>query len=151
MIGSVLFVAAFTIPTWLYPGYSWAAMFVSELSLGPHGWIQVLNFVLTGAFMLVFGDGLRPHFSAGAASRAGPALVQCMGASLMLSGPFTTDPSVMVGQITAHGVVHGVFGALFFRSHPYAASSSTGVSALTRVGARSRDGHCPPVFSSASG
>ena len=93
-------------------------MFVSELSLGPSGWIQMLNFLLTGALLLVFGRGLRADFRTGAASRAGPILMQCMAVCLMASGPFTTDPSTMPGQTTLHGIVHGVFGALFFTSAP---------------------------------
>jgi hypothetical protein len=118
MISAVLFVAAFTVQGWLYPGYSWTGMFVSELSLGHQGWVQILNFLLTGALMLMFGQGLASHFSAGAASRAGPLLVQCMGLCLMASGPFTTDPSTLSGQPTTHGLVHGIFGALFFTAAP---------------------------------
>lgn len=118
MIGAVLFVSVFTVSGWLYPGYSATRMFVSELSLGPHGWVQILNFVLTGALMLVFGLGLAAHFSVGAASRAGPALIQGIGVSLMASGPFTTDPSAMFQQASIHGVVHGIFGALVFTFAP---------------------------------
>jgi hypothetical protein len=118
MVGAVLFVAVFTVQGWLYPGYSWAAMFVSELSLGPYGLVQILNFMLTGALMIMFGRGLRIHFGAGAASRAGPLLVQFMGVSLMLSGPFTTDPSTTIGQISTLGTVHGIFGAVFFTLAP---------------------------------
>ena len=93
-------------------------MFVSELSLGPFGWVQILNFVLTGTLMLAFGRGLAAHFSTGAASRAGPVLVQILGASLIVSGPFTTDPSAMFEQASISGVVHGVFGALVFTFAP---------------------------------
>lgn len=118
MVGAVLFVSVFTVYGWLCPGYSPTLMFVSELSLGPYGWVQMLNFVLTGALVLVFGRGLAAHFSTGAASRAGPVLIQAMGVSLIASGPFTTDPSAMFAQATAHGVVHGIFGALFFTLAP---------------------------------
>lgn len=118
MAGAVLFVSVFTVLGWLDPGYSWTGMFVSELSLGPHGWVQILNFVLTGALVLAFGRGLAAHFSTGAASRAGPVLVQGIGASLMASGPFTTDPSAMFDQTSAQGVVHGIFGALVFTFAP---------------------------------
>lgn len=118
MVGSVLFVSVFTVYGWLCPGYSPTRMFVSELSLGPYGWVQMLNFVLTGALVLVFGRGLAAHFSTGAASRAGPVLVQCMGVSLMVSGVFATDPSAMFDQASAHGVAHGIFGALFFTLAP---------------------------------
>jgi hypothetical protein len=118
MTGAVLFVSGFTVQGWLDPGYSWTGMFVSELSLGAHGWVQILNFVLTGALVLVFGRGLAAHFGTGAASRAGPVLVQGIGVSLMASGPFTTDPSAMFGQTSTHGVVHGIFGALVFTFAP---------------------------------
>lgn len=118
MAGAVLFVSVFTVYGWLCPGYTPTSMFVSELSLGPYGWVQILNFVLTGALVVVFGRGLAAHFSSGAASRAGPVLVECMGVSLMVSGLFTTDPSAMFGQATAQGVVHGIFGALFFTLAP---------------------------------
>lgn len=118
MVGAVFFVSVFTVYGWLCPGYSPTSMFVSELSLGPYGWVQMLNFVLTGALVLVFGRGLAAHFSTGAASRAGPVLVQCMGVSLMMSGLFTTDPSAMFDQASAHGVVHGILGALFFTLAP---------------------------------
>jgi hypothetical protein len=118
MIGAVLFVSVFTVLGWLDPNYSSTRMFVSELSLGPHGWVQILNFVLTGALMVAFGRGLAAHFSTGAASRAGPVLVQSIGVSLMASGPFTTDPSAMFEQTTMHGLVHGIFGAVVFTLAP---------------------------------
>ncbi|HEX9086286.1 MAG TPA: DUF998 domain-containing protein [Arthrobacter sp.] len=114
----MIFVSVFTVYGWLCPGYSPTLMFVSELSLGPYGWVQMLNFGLTGALVLVFGRGLAAHFVSGMASRTGPVLVQGMGVSLIASGLFTTDPSAMFGQATAHGVVHGIFGALFFTLAP---------------------------------
>lgn len=120
MIGAVLFVSVFTVHGWLSPGYSAARMFVSELSLGPQGWIQILNFVLTGVLVLAFGRGLAAHFRTGVASRTGPVLVQGIGASLLASGPFTTDPSALIDQSTAQGVVHGIFGALVFTCAPVA-------------------------------
>lgn len=118
MIGAVLFVSVFTLLGWLDPGYSSTRMFVSELSLGPQGWVQILNFVLTGTLVVAFGRGLAAHFSTGAASRAGPVLVQIIGVSLLASGPFTTDPSAMLDQSTTHGLVHGIFGAVVFTFAP---------------------------------
>ena len=75
MTAAAFFVVVFTVHGWLRPGYSALGMFVSELSLGPHGWIQILDFLVTGALVLVFGRGLAVHFRTGAASRAGPILV----------------------------------------------------------------------------
>jgi Protein of unknown function (DUF998) len=45
-IGPLLFVATFTIAGWLRPGYRAREMFVSELSLGSRGWIQIANFIV---------------------------------------------------------------------------------------------------------
>ena len=118
LTAAALFVAVFTIYGWLRPGYSVRSMFVSELSLGPHGWIQILNFLVTGALILVFGRGLAVPFRTGAASRAGPLLIQIIGISLLASGPFTTDPSAMFDQASWHGIVHGIFGALVFSLAP---------------------------------
>ncbi len=135
MTGAALFVSVFTVYGWLYPGYSATSMFVSELSLGAYGWIQVLNFVLTGALVLMFGRGLAAHFSTGAASRTGPVLVQGIGVSLIASGAFTTDPSAMFGQTSARG--RGARHPRRHRLHVRAASvasSSTGGSAATRRG-----------------
>lgn len=120
MIGAVFFVSVFSVHGWLSPGYSATRMFVSELSLGPQGWIQIFNFMLTGILVLAFGRGLAAHFRTGVASRTGPVLVQGIGASLIASGPFTTDSSAMFDQPTAHGVVHGIFGALVFTCGPVA-------------------------------
>jgi hypothetical protein len=51
MIGSVIFAAIFTLEGCLRPGYNPLGMFVSELSLGPRGWIQIVNFIVFGALV----------------------------------------------------------------------------------------------------
>ncbi len=114
MTAPVVFVVVFTLEGWLRPGYHASSMFVSELSLGPRGWIQIVNFVITGVLVFVFGCGLATRFRNGPASRAGPALMQIIGVSLVASGPFRTDPSAMFTQTSTHGIVHGLFGAVVF-------------------------------------
>lgn len=118
MVGAVLFVAVFTVAGWLTPGYSPAGMFVSELSLGPQGWVQIFNFMLTGTLIVIFGRGLASYFRTGPASRAGPILMVIIGVSLIASGPFITDPSAIFGQSSLHGIVHGIFGAIVFTLAP---------------------------------
>jgi Protein of unknown function (DUF998) len=56
LIGPPLFVAAFTIEGWFRP-YRAREMFVTELSLGPRGWIQMGNFIATGVLLLLFTSG----------------------------------------------------------------------------------------------
>jgi hypothetical protein len=118
MTGASAFVIIFTLDGWLTPGYSPAGMFVSELSLGPQGWVQILNFVLTGTLIVMFGRGLAHQFRTGPASRAGSILMVTIGVSLIASGPFTTDPSAIFDQSSIHGMVHGIFGAIVFTLAP---------------------------------
>jgi hypothetical protein len=118
MTGPFLFVVVFTVEGWRRPGYSPSSMFVSELSLGPHGWVQILSFLVTGALVLAFGRGLHGYSRYGAASPAGSILLQIIGISLMASGPFRTDPSTLLVRASAHGVIHGVFGAVVFSLAP---------------------------------
>ena len=48
-------------------------------------------------------------------SKAGPVLFFIMGACYFLSGPFVTDPASMFdNQLTLHGTLHGIFGAVVF-------------------------------------
>jgi hypothetical protein len=118
MTASVLFVAVFTVEGWRRAGYSPLSMFVSELSLGPAGWVQIANFLVTGALVAVFGRGLATYARHGGTSRAGSVLLQLIGLSLMVSGPFTTDPSTVVSPVSTHGIIHGLFGAVVFSLAP---------------------------------
>ncbi len=120
MTGALSFVATYTIEGWRRGGYRARSMFISELSLGPQGWIQVLNFVTAGAlvFVFVFGRGLAAHLSMTGTAGVGPVLVQVIGLSLLASGPFRTDPSAMFDQISTYGRIHGLFGAVVFSLAP---------------------------------
>jgi hypothetical protein len=120
MIGPALFVATFTIEGCLRPGYSPREMFISELSLGPRGWIQIVNFIVTGVLLLIFTRGVVVHFRNGTASRAGPILLTIIGIGFLASGPFVMDPpSTPADQMTLHSRLHwNVFGALVFALSP---------------------------------
>ena len=118
MSGATIFVVAFLVLGWLTPGYVPTSMFVSELSLAPQGWLQVVNFMLSGSLIVVFGHGLAVGLNSGVSGRAGPRLVQLIGIALVASGPFVTDPSTMYPQHSVHGIIHGLFGALVFALAP---------------------------------
>lgn len=118
MAAPILFVSVFTAEGALRPGYHPVSMFVSELSLGPRGWVQIGSFVITGLLVLLFASGVAARFSGGRAASAGPAVLKIIGFSLMASGPFVTDPSALFDQTSLHGLVHGIFGALVFSLAP---------------------------------
>ena len=77
------------------PGYSPIGMQVSELSLGPRGWIQVTNFLIFGTLFLVFVRAVRWEFPTGKASKAGSIILAIIAFSYLVSGPFVMDRRVM--------------------------------------------------------
>jgi Protein of unknown function (DUF998) len=119
MIGSALFVTVFTIEGWLRPGYNWLSTFISELSIGPRGWIQIVNFIILGTLFLIFTWGVKAEFQEGKASKWGPILLAIIGFSFLVSGPLVTDvASTPRDQMSLHGIFHGIFGALVFSLSP---------------------------------
>jgi hypothetical protein len=66
---------------------------VSSLALGPRGWIQTVNFAVTGVLCLAGASGLRLAGACPAGSRrTGPVMVAAAGAGLIGSAAFRTDP-----------------------------------------------------------
>ena len=119
MTGSALFVTVFTIEGWLRPGYDWRSTFISELSIGPRGWIQILNFIILGSLFLVFTRGVAAEFRDGKASKWGPILLAIIGFSFLVSGPLVTDVAgTPRDQMSLQGIFHGIFGALVFSLSP---------------------------------
>lgn len=119
MIGSALFVLVFTIEGILRPGYDARSTFVSALSLGPRGWIQIVNFLVTGALFVLFAWGVAAQFHEGKASKAGPIILAVIGICLFFSGPFVMDPaSTPRSEWSTHGIVHQLLGAVVFTLAP---------------------------------
>lgn len=82
----------------------------SGLSLGPYGWVQNLNFALSGSLLAVFAVGLHRGMREG--SRAGPALLFVAGVAMALLA-FETDPMDRAGPRTPHGWIHDAAFVLF--------------------------------------
>ena len=120
MIGPVLFVSIFIIEGRLRVGYNSLAMYVSALSLGPSGWVQILSFVVFGLLLLAFARGVGAGSpGAGAPSRAGPALLTIIAFGYLLSGPFVMDPvGTSRNLMSIHGMVHGILGGIVFLLMP---------------------------------
>ena len=115
IIGSALFVAVFTIEGWLRPGYDPLSTYVSALSLGPRGWIQMAEFIVLGLLLLAFTRGVAAEFQAGKASRWGVILLAVISILFVVSGPFKMDPTgTPLNQVTVHGTIHGLAGGIIF-------------------------------------
>jgi hypothetical protein len=107
-IGAVLFVVVFLINDWIKAGYDPVRDFVSEAAIGRGGWVQIANFLMTGALMIAFSFGLRR-----AVSRWTAWLVRAFGTGLVAAGVFVSDP-VPSDVRTWHGIAHDVFSLVVF-------------------------------------
>jgi len=121
VVGAVLFVVIFTIDGATREGYRASYYPISAPALGPRGWVQTSNFVLTGLLMIAaaVGTGLALQVI------AGPLLLGLFGLSLVASGVFPMDPMRGYPPETPPGrpavvsrrhQIHDVFGLLVFSS-----------------------------------
>ena len=92
--GPILFFAVFTVLGATRTGYDPVRHFVSLLSLGEGGWIQVVNFVVSGLLIVGFGAALRRRWTSGRGATWGPRLVMAVGLGLIVSGVFSGDPAL---------------------------------------------------------
>jgi hypothetical membrane protein len=113
--GPIIFLAVATLLGLLQPGYSMTTHAISELALGPHGWVQTANFYMIGLAFIAFACGL--YFDLGHRSRGARGLVSALlvvsGVGLILSGVFPTDPPG--APETGTGALHNLaFLVVFF-------------------------------------
>jgi Protein of unknown function (DUF998) len=119
ILGPAIFVVGFSLEGWLRPGYDPLSTYVSALSLGALGWIQIDNFVIFGLLMLFFTRGVAAEFPTGKASRGGLALLIIISLLFIVSGPLVMDPAgTPLNQATIHGTIHGLAGGVIFLLMP---------------------------------
>jgi hypothetical protein len=122
LLGPAISVGVFLIEGALRPSYSPISMFVSELSLGPRGWIQITSFVITSLLYLIFAWGLASVFTEGKASRFGSGLIALIGVGFLVAGIAVMDPVWTPPMDTSfHGLVHSITGAFVFTLMPLSA------------------------------
>lgn len=103
------------------PGYNAWQIPDSNLELGIGGWIQITNYIITGALLLGFAIGLRRVLRTGRGSTWGPILLGIYGLTFIVTGIFVTDPVLgypagASSALTVHGTLHDLFGQLQFIS-----------------------------------
>jgi len=95
----------------------------SLLSNGDLGWIQILNFLVTGALTIACAAGMRRVLKGQRGGTWGPLLIGVYGLGLMAAGVFTADPmdGFPLGtppgppsSVSWHGLLHLVSGAIGF-------------------------------------
>lgn len=121
VIGPPLFVLVFLIEGATRPGYNPWRNWVSELSLGELGWMQIANFIVFGLLALGFAIGLRQVLRIGRGSLWGPILVAAFGLCLILAGIFVTNsngsyPPGAPRSSSLSGTIHDIAGPGVFVS-----------------------------------
>jgi hypothetical protein len=105
------------------PGFDLARHDASLLSNGSLGWIQVANFLLTGAMVVACAMGVHRALAGGWASTSGSLLLAIFGLGLVGAGVFVADPmsgfppGTAAGRpqsITVHGILHLVSAGVGF-------------------------------------
>ena len=76
----------------LRPGFSLVHDDASLLSNGSFGWVQILNFVLTGSMVVAFAAGVARALRQGQGATWGPRLLGVFGLGLIAAGFFVADP-----------------------------------------------------------
>jgi hypothetical protein len=125
MLFIVVFLIEGAVPAIRPDGYSPLRHPISTFAIGEFGWIQVANFLVTGALLVAFAMGVR---RAGGGIWA-PVLIGLVGVGLIGAGVFTADPlsgyppgtPAMPAMGTTHGVLHEAFSAPVFLGLPAAA------------------------------
>ncbi|WP_214401166.1 DUF998 domain-containing protein [Pseudonocardia lacus] len=90
---------------------------LSMLSLGEQGWIQTVNFLVSGLLVVASAIGTARVLRPGSTGRTwGPALLGVYGVALIWAGVFRTDPAdgfppgtpAGLGETSWHGLLHNV-------------------------------------------
>lgn len=123
ILAGPLFLAVIAIQAVTRNGYDLSHHPISLLSLGDLGWIQIANFVVTGALYLACAVGVRRVLHPGPSGTWGPVLLGALGVGMIMAGVFVTDagagfpPGAPTGAppvMTWHGMLHSVGAMLAF-------------------------------------
>ena len=92
VVAGPFYVGVVLVQALIRPGFNLLRDDASLLSNGALGWIQIANFVLTGAFVLAFAVGIGRALANGRGATWAPRLIAVYGVGLIAAGIFTADP-----------------------------------------------------------
>jgi hypothetical protein len=116
IVAGPLFLVLWALQAFTRDGFDPGRHPISLLSLGDLGWIQIANYVVTGALFVACAVGLRRVLHPGRAGTWGPRLVGALGAGLIVAGVFVTDTGAGfpagappgAPEMSWHGALHEV-------------------------------------------
>src|SRR5262249_21288806 len=104
------------------PGFDITRHSLSLLANGDLGWIQIANFVVTGALLLAGAVGVKRTLVAGPGRIWAPRMLGLYGLGLIGAGLFGADPALGFppgtplenNPISWHGLLHFIVGTIGF-------------------------------------
>ena len=116
IVAGPLFLVLWALQAFTRDGFDPGRHPISLLSLGDLGWIQIANFVVTGALFVACAVGLRRVLHPGRAGTWGPRLVGALGGGLIVAGVVVTDAGAGfpagapagAPEMSWHGALHEV-------------------------------------------
>lgn len=118
-----VFVLVGLIQSFTIPGFDLTHHYLSQLSSGDLGWIQIANFVVAGLLTIAAAVGVRRALAGGPLGRVAPVLLGGFGVGLAAAGVFVADPALgfppgtpdaIPTQQTWHSMLHGVAAIVSF-------------------------------------
>ncbi len=113
IVGPIVFAVGVVVQGLLRAAYNPIAQQISDLTAGPSGWVQQVNFVVFGLLLIAFAVGLYRGVRGAAPRVVGPALVAWNGVELVVAGSFPLREDA-TGHISDPLGVHSVNGTIFF-------------------------------------
>jgi hypothetical membrane protein len=116
IVGPTLFTIGILVqPLYRSDTYDAISQLVSDLTAGPYGWVQQVNFIVFGLLVIAFAAGLHLELRPTRAGIAGPALLGFNGIGLLIGGlfPLRVDATGLVYDPLG---VHTANGTIFFLS-----------------------------------
>jgi hypothetical membrane protein len=121
IVAGPLFVVVGLIQAFTIPGFDLRRHYLSQLSSGQLGWIQMANFIVTGLLIAACAVGARRVLRGSRMGTLGPVLIGGFGLCLAAAGFFVADPAngFPVGtpapqQMSWHSIMHGVVAIVAF-------------------------------------
>lgn len=104
------------------PGFDITRHSLSLLANGDLGWIQILNFLVTGILLIAGATGMKWALKSGRGSRWAPRMLGLYGLGLVGASIFSADPALGFPPgtplentpISWHGLLHFIVGTIGF-------------------------------------
>jgi len=119
IIGPLVLIAATLLSNLDYNGYDWLSQTISQLSLGPYGWIERTGFIITGVSSIIFAEALYAGFRPRRSLTAAVLVWLLIGLGFTTAGVFQADTSV-IGVASWHGLIHNIAGYSLAGVFPFA-------------------------------